>query len=232
MSCTACLPAALCRCTLYCLSVGPSNVWIAGDELVCSGGMAVENFTAVTHWLRAAFGKSLLLYANECTGGLARMSAADLADLDLLSFTNLYDPNNQDGVEEVVAAKKVYNTSVLPKLSAHHKMLLAPGVYGNTPEGCLQYGNYTCTIEEQEIQVVKKLEAYFEWAVSDARVVGFNPWHFNYRTGDQYHPVDDMRIGAVQMPLVLAKLKEIGRYITNGPSNPWAMDRQHSPVPN
>jgi hypothetical protein len=25
------------------------------------------------------------------------------------------------------------------------------------------------------------------------------------------------------MPLVLAKLKEIGKYITHGPSNPWPM---------
>jgi hypothetical protein len=106
------------------------------------------------------------------------------------------------------------------------QVLLAPGIYGNTPEGCrrLQYGNnYTCRIEEQEIQVVKKLEAYFEWAVSDDRIVGFNPWHFNTRSADQYHPVADMRIGAVQMPLVLAKLKEIGKYITHGPSNPWPM---------
>ena len=87
-------------------------MWVAGDELVCSG-MAVENFTAVTHRLRAVFGKSLLLYTNECTGGLARMGTADLADLDLLSFTNLYDPHNQDGVEEVVAAKKVVVVMVL-----------------------------------------------------------------------------------------------------------------------
>lgn len=114
--------AALHCCTLS-VSWPTVNNWrVAGDELVCSGGMAVANFTAVTHSLRAAFGKSLLLYTNECTGGLARMSAADLADLDLLSFTNLYDPHNQDGVEEVVAAKKVYETSVLPKLSPHHKV--------------------------------------------------------------------------------------------------------------
>ena len=67
-----------------------------GDELVC-GGMAVSNFTAVSSALRAEFGPSLLLYTNECTGGLNQMTSSDLAYLDLFSI-DIYDNRNDDGV--------------------------------------------------------------------------------------------------------------------------------------
>jgi hypothetical protein len=194
-----------------------------GDELVC-GGMNVSNFTTVTAALRQEFGKSLILYTNECTGGIERMTADDLAHLDLFSI-DVYDNRNADGLAEVHAAQQTFQTSIFPKLTAKQKVLLVPGTFGNTPEGC-EAANLSCPLAAQQEQIVQKLEAYFSWAKSDARVVGFNPWHFDYRVGDQAQASDDMKLGAVQMPLVLAKLKEIGRFITTGPANPWRNNGQ------
>ena len=52
---------------------------------------------------------------------------------------------------------------------------------------------------------------YFAWAKSDARIAGFNPWHFDYRASDQAQASDDMKIGAVQMPLVPTLLQHTRR---------------------
>ena len=170
-----------------------------GDELVCAG-MAVSNFTAVSSALRTEFGPSLLLYTNECSGGLNQMSASDLAYLDLFSI-DIYDNRNEDGVRldsrpvisvpsvspdwhvptqvaEVRAAREIYEKSIFSKLAPHQKVILVPGVFGNTPEGCAAH-NLSCPLDEQETQIVLKLDAYFEWAKAEPRIVGFNPYATN-----------------------------------------------------
>ena len=64
-----------------------------------------------------------------------------------------------------------------------------------------------------EILLVDKLDGYFEWAKSDKRIAGFNPWHFNNRSNPQAGGACDMELGAVAMPSVYAKLQEIGKFI-------------------
>ena len=50
-------------------------------------------------------------------------------------------------------------------------------------------------------------------AKAEPRIAGFTPWHFNNRSSPQHGPPCDMELGAVAMPDVVAKLKEIGEYI-------------------
>ena len=47
------------------------------------------------------------------------------------------------------------------------------------------------------------------------RDAGFNSWHFNNRSTAQHSLPYDMRLGAVAMPTVVAKLREIGSFIVN-----------------
>jgi len=70
-------------------------------------------------------------------------------------------------------------------------------------------------LDEQAANLVDKLDGYFEWAKTDTRIAGFNPWHFNNRSSPQHGEPCDMELGAVAMPSVLAKVQEIGRYILN-----------------
>ena len=58
-----------------------------------------------------------------------------------------------------------------------------------------------------------KLDGFFEWAKAEERIAGFNPWHLERRSQPQNVASFDMELGAVEMPTVLAKLKEIGGYI-------------------
>ena len=103
---------------------------------------------------------------------------------------------------------------VFPRLAPHQRRLLVPGVYGNTPASCVANGGTTaaCALDTQASQVVAKLDPHFAWAKADARIVGFNPWHFACRSSPHNRPRNDRRLGAAQMPSVLVKLREIGRY--------------------
>ena len=60
-----------------------------------------------------------------------------------------------------------------------------------------------------------KLDGFFAWAKAEERIAGFNPWHFGHRTMRQSSAIHDMEIGAVEMPTVLDKLREIGEHIVN-----------------
>ena len=112
----------------------------------------------------------------------------------------VYNAQNTDGASEVAQAKSIAEKNIFPQMAPHQKLLLVPGVYGNTPKSCERAGGSgaSCSIEAQEVQVVDKLDGFFEcvcsllharalchaltllpehrWAKTDGRVAGFNPW--------------------------------------------------------
>lgn len=183
-----------------------------GDEKIC-GGVPLSNYTAVLAHLRAAFGQSVLLYGNECANTIG---AGELpAELDLFSF-DVYNAQNNDGGSEVALARGIAEKTIFPQLASHQKLLLVPGIYGNTPANCEKAGASAdvCSLDAQAAQVVTKLDGFFAWAKADERIAGFNSWHFGHR-GMQNSPIHDMAIGAVEMPTVLHKLREIGEHIVN-----------------
>jgi hypothetical protein len=139
---------------------------------------------------------SLLLHAVYRAHGSPRV-ACMLADAG-------YTPGSK-GIDEVVAAKKMYDI-IFPKLHAHQQVMLVPGTFA-----CSNLTYFP--LEQQAQNNVEKLSGYFEWAKADKRIAGMNPWHFNTRAAAQHPPPCDMLLGASSMPAVVAKLKEIGKYI-------------------
>lgn len=181
-----------------------------GDELMCNGGgIPLSDFTSVLAELRRGLG-NVLLYTNECSGTISLWDKIP-DELDLISI-DFYDQGNKDGLQEVRQTQSYVEQVVSPRLAAHQRLLLVPGIFGNSPEICSEEGD-PCPLEEQQVQIVKKLEAFFSWAKADGRIAGFNPWHFDWRPTMQHSRPWDQRVGAVQMPLVLDKLREIGTYI-------------------
>lgn len=181
-----------------------------GDEKLC-GGVPLSNYTAVLAHLRAAFGRSVLLYGNECTHPSGLVVPAEL---DLYSF-DVYNAQNDNGTSEVAMARSVAEKTIFPLLAPHQKLLLVPGVYGNTPTTCVKAGGSeaACSLDAQATQVVAKLEGFFAWAKSEERIAGFNSWHFGRRRTAQHGGAADMELGAVEMPTVLVKLRQIGEHI-------------------
>ena len=83
----------------------------------------------------------------------------------------------------------------------HQGVLLVPGISST----CTGSGADCDAIEDI---IVEKLDQYFAWAKQDYLIGGFMPWHFDDSSGP-----DPMGV-PTHMPRVLAKLKEIGTYIT------------------
>jgi hypothetical protein len=103
------------------------------------------------------------------------------------------------GMDEVTAAKKMYDI-IFPKLHDHQKVMLVPGTFA-----CSNLTYFP--LDGQAKNLVEKLDGYFDWAKSDERIAGFNPWHFNNRSNPQSGPPCDMELGAVAMPSVYKKLQ-------------------------
>ena len=108
--------------------------------------------------------------------------------------------------------RKFYEEEIFPRLRPRQKALFVPGVFASSPSHCASE-NVSCPLASQAEQIVIKLEGFFRWAKNDSRVAGFNPWHFGNRSSPQFGGAYDQRLGAISMPSVLDKLREIGRYV-------------------
>lgn len=187
-----------------------------GDEICCSG-TPYANLSSVASRLREGLGPDAWIYTNECSemsqwpplrDGQGGVPPA----LDAISV-DFYDEENKDGAAEVAKNKKFYHEVIFPRLRGHQQALFVPGVFASSPEGCMSKGR-KCPLDSQAEQIVIKLSGFFEWAKTEPRIAGFNPWHFRNRTRPQFALPYDQKLGAVSMPTVVAKLREIGEYIT------------------
>ena len=181
-----------------------------GDEICCSG-VPLSNLTSVLKKLRSSLdGRKCILYTNECTPPIDRWDSIP-EDLDLISV-DFYDEHNTNGTAEVEQNRKYLLEKLYPKLHPHQGVIFVPGIFASDPVHCRE-GNVSCPLDAQAAQIVIKLDGFFNWAKSDSKIYGFNPWHFNNRSSPQLPGWWDQRLGASSMPTVVSKLREIGQYM-------------------
>jgi hypothetical protein len=192
-----------------------------GDEL-CEHGVSLFNLTVVADKLRALLGPrnestgTPFIYTNENAKGIRSWKMVP-ASLDYISMDR-YDAKNTNGSYEIFAVKEFYTGKLYPKLHPHQGVFIVPGIFANDPVHC-QQNNVSCPLEGQAEQVVIKLDGFFDWAMQDDKIAGFNPWHFNNRSVPQWGGAYNQQLGGVSMPTVVGKLKEIGEYISKNNNN-------------
>ena len=96
-----------------------------------------------------------------------------------------------------------------PKLYPDECVLLVPGAFG-----CKET-RFSLAVE-QEARIVAKLAAYQSLAPSEPRIVGFNPWHIDNRSGPSTTALHCMNLGGGAIPRVQARLEALGESIVNG----------------
>ena len=177
-----------------------------GDELV-SSGVTLQNISTVADLLRKQLGPVVKLVLNDACGVLGPAgwpmipTALDYISCDVYNVTN-----GRGEAEQIIA----YYQQFLAKLRNHQQLLLVPGTFAcSTGIGATQ--NSTSQAE----MVLQKLEVLTAWAKRTPTVGGFYPWHLMDRMDMPDSERCDFRLGAVFMPTVMAKLREIGRAIVS-----------------
>eukprot|EP01052_Picozoa_sp_SAG31_P040695 SAG31_NODE_5959_length_2241_cov_1.092904_1_plen_445_part_00 len=204
--------------------------FFTGDEQ-CANGTCIENqLGPVAERLHALFDPDgpVVVYANEalkvCDPKRGNTSWLLPASIDLFSV----DVYSSGGLAEVGAVKAAVETCVLPRLRPNQSAMLVPGIFGNSglplgQGGCRGLNKYGQPAYAQN-ETAAVLQGLFEWAQTQPRIAGFCPWHYNDRCGlatpprncHDAKPPCDMDRGAVSMPIVRAKLEQIGRAIVTG----------------
>lgn len=196
-----------------------------GDEICCHNSSCWHGqLYPMSAYLRQLLGAKAILYTNECqdslTGGnytshghkvgppLDRVAPAlDILSVDLYAG---YTPGS-NGVEEVNQDRAFFDAQVFPRLWPHQSAFAVPGVFACSNLSLI-------SLVESQRHVVDKLQGYWEWAKAEPRLVGLYPWHYTNRSSAQASSRCDMRLGAVAMPRVLAKLEEMASWINRSTS--------------
>lgn len=184
-----------------------------GDELCCHNSSCwAATIDPIAAHLRARLGADALLYENDCVDSVVGASGQPplervSVDLNFVSADMYvgYEPGG-NGTVEPEAVRRFMTAELYPRMMANQSVFVVPGTFACSN---LTY----MSLEESSRIVVDKLDGYFEWAKADARVAGINPWHFNYRDHPQHAEPCDMMLGAANMPDVVKKLAEIGKWI-------------------
>lgn len=202
-----------------------------GDEL-CWSCLSWQNLSTAVDTVRADLPRGeAILYYNEAYPVFAYGKCSTGGDFDKnrTNFTYPHVPTGLDWISldyypdegTLLGVPKLYEQHVYPKMAPDQKALFVPPAYGcntvecsntlccnnNTRDGANVPCNGNCTIA-----MLQWAKGSYDWARSDPRVVGLNPWHYNVDSavGGPFEP------GLVGMPAVLAAYKAIGKEIVSG----------------
>jgi len=136
-----------------------------------------------------------------------------------------------DPLAEVRDAQRRCQT-IFPRLHPHQQLLLVPGLFGCDPvkdskEICPWNhwnvslpGTVARRLALQDADLAAKLAGYWKWALSEPKIAGFNPYHWDNEMCTLSTSAcqkliaehSDEQLGAVSFPLVVKQLRKMGRY--------------------
>ena len=117
-----------------------------------------------------------------------------------------YAPAQPNGTLEAVFDREFAEKNMYPKMSPTQKLVVVPGTFSCSNFSYMPLANSSRS-------VVAKLQAYFEWAKTDSKVIGMFPWHVNWLPNGGVIQGCDMRLGATDIPGVVPELEKIAAWI-------------------
>ena len=71
--------------------------------------------------------------------------------------------DNTNGTTELSRQWEYVHDVIIPRLHPGQRVLLVPGLFASDPVHCLLHDNVTCPLDQQEAQVLTKLQGYIAW---------------------------------------------------------------------
>ena len=182
-----------------------------GDELI-DHGVTFENYTAVANVLRHELGSKVKIFSNDACSPPGPQSWPTIPKaLDYISC-DVYNVTSGRGEADKII--DYYTKYIIPKLHPHQQALLVPGTFS-----CETGIGITQNQSSQTAMVLQKLEMLHQFALGQPKIGGFYPWHLMNRLTMPDSKRCDYRHGAISMPAVMAKLREIGESIVASQNN-------------
>ena len=206
-----------------CIANGTAVGVFIADEICCSYGISYQNLSSVASRLKARL-PSAWITTNECwnintwpaltsdgEGGIPPGLDAISADVYDMN-TPPERPPNSNGTANAYKNIKFFENEVFPRLRPNQMALLAPGVFASSPAHC-RASNISCPLATQAEQVVARLDVLFNWSKQQHKIAGWIPWHFENRSTPQWGGAYNLELGAIAMPSVVSKLREVGAFV-------------------
>lgn len=200
---------------------GALRVIFLGDERLCSGVPAadVRALAAAVHdalngsvvdeygvyWPGLRRGIDYFVYVNECCqlapdGSVIKCPFGGankpiIDELDLISIDSY-----AAGSSEAAAVQTILTRHIYPNLQPHQSVMLVPGLFGDLSK----------PVEPAaEDLLVAKLDAYWQWAQADERVLGFCAWHWADRGEVGKPDPTAIKRGASSFPKVVRAIQRL-----------------------
>jgi hypothetical protein len=202
-----------------------------GDEL-CWSCISWKNLSAAVDTVRADLPRGeAILYYNEAYPVFANNKCSTGGDFgpNRTNFTYPSVPAGLDWISldyypdegTLLGVPKLFEQHVYPKMTAEQKALFVPPAYGCNTTAC---SNQLCCNDKTRdganvpcngscpVAMLQWAKGSYDWARSDPRIVGLNPWHYTTRSAGPgpFEP------GLSGMPAVFAAYKAIGKEIVSG----------------
>ncbi len=193
-----------------------------GDELLHMS-LGYSNLVNLSLALRAELGSDAILYANMEGSWLTNDSLFPRVpeSWDLVSADDYWNREHSNpATAGFEASANIYTNHLLPKLSPHQRALMVPGTFASR-----------ASVPQNDTEVVVQLQRFWDFALNDSRICGFDPWHYYNRSGAlDASSVEPYAVGAEAMPKTLALLRQIGAAIVAGKPPPTS-PRGAPPLP-
>ena len=114
---------------------------------------------------------------------------------------------------EAACVSSMLRTYIYPKLHPHQKAFVVPGLFGSKPGD-----------PAEDAGLVAKFENYWSMASADERVVGLNPWHYDWDKPTPSSPwLNQYNAGAQQYPKLMEAMAAKSALLPglHGNPEPW-----------
>lgn len=188
------------------------GAWL-GDEM-CWNGVTHAELSAAATLVRATWSDAIIYYneavpvfTNDVDSWGEPLGYSDVPEaFDWVSV----DYYRLDNSSWLYPQYVLYPTLIYPMMHSHQCALTVPGAYGSNANPDFTLGQYETFMPQQA-------QAYYDWVVTDARMIGMNPWYFTPYASCVADPSSCyyFEIGTSQMPPVAAAWASVGAKIVN-----------------
>ena len=181
------------------------------DEAIW-GGLSKTELETQANTIKTTFPNAIIIYVE---GNISTTNV--FGEAVTYSIPVSADWIGIDEYKNFSSCQTAYNTKIFPNLQSNQKAILIPPGFADE----------ATDLATQDQALLSTINQYYNWAVSDANIIGFMFYHWYDRWADQ-GVVLDYGIGLKSLPLSRARVEEIGKDVVANNSQTYLAEPNSS----